>query len=212
MAIFRAIFFITAIRTMPTDAAHAPWFFRFAACCRFYTGAVTRYQLHSTFLTQWVADTLEDQRHYYAFDAPGCTRTHRLLFRIAIAAKPGKVLLWEKGEPGEWLSRALPYPDYVTTPPAGLLWLDARAQPAAHALHPLLAQLPPEAIVVVHKPHASPGAEAYWQALCAHPAITQSVDYYQMGVLFLRPEWRIKQHWRIIRWRWKPWQVGLWSR
>jgi hypothetical protein len=196
---------------MPTDAARAPLGFHFAARCRFYLGAVTRYQLHSTFLTGWVADTLEDRRHYYAFDAPDCGMDHRLLFRIAAAARPGSVLLLSQGEPGLWLSRALPYPNYVAVPPADLIWIDAQAPASAESRSTLLSQLPSEAIVVVHKPHASPAAEACWQGLCAHPAITQSVDYYRMGVLFLRPEWRTAQHWRLVRWQWKPWRIGLWG-
>lgn len=35
---------------------------------RFYGAAVSRFDLHSTFLTQWIEATLEDKRWYYAFD------------------------------------------------------------------------------------------------------------------------------------------------
>lgn len=35
---------------------------------RYYLRARTRYDVHSPFLSEWVAAVLEDQRHFYAFD------------------------------------------------------------------------------------------------------------------------------------------------
>jgi predicted O-methyltransferase YrrM len=35
---------------------------------QFYWSANTKYQIHSPFVSQWVSEVLEDNRHYYAFD------------------------------------------------------------------------------------------------------------------------------------------------
>lgn len=54
------------------------FYFRFFAWGRFYWNAVTKYQVHSPFVFQWITDVLEDQRYYYAFGAIGILRTKML--------------------------------------------------------------------------------------------------------------------------------------
>lgn len=54
------------------------FYFRFIAWGRFYWNAVTKYQVHSPFVFQWISDVLEDQRHYYAFGAIDALRTKML--------------------------------------------------------------------------------------------------------------------------------------
>jgi predicted O-methyltransferase YrrM len=54
------------------------FYFRLVAWGRFYWNAVTKYQVHSPFVFQWITDVLEDQRHYYAFGAIDALRAKML--------------------------------------------------------------------------------------------------------------------------------------
>lgn len=52
----------------------------------------------------------------------------------------------------------------------------------------------PESVVLVRAPHASRESTMCWNALCARPEVTLSIDLYKIGLLFFRKEFRVKQH------------------
>ncbi len=54
-----------------------------------------------------------------------------------------------------------------------------------------------QSVVLIRKPHASRGSTAHWNALCARPEVTLSIDLYEIGLLFFRKEFRVKQHFML---------------
>ena len=59
--------------------------------------------------------------------------------------------------------------------------------------------------------HWSPGMEAAWERVRAHPRVTLTVDLFFVGLVFFRPEIRTKQHYELVPTRWKPWMAGFFS-
>lgn len=48
-----------------------------------------------------------------------------------------------------------------------------------------------------------------WEQLKARPEVTASIDLFYMGLLFFRKDFKIKQHFKIAPWYWKPWRMGF---
>lgn len=57
--------------------------------------------------------------------------------------------------------------------------------------------------------HWSKGMEAAWEQIKQHPKVTISIDLFFFGVVFFRKEPKVKQHFTLIPWSWKPWRIGL---
>jgi predicted O-methyltransferase YrrM len=55
--------------------------------------------------------------------------------------------------------------------------------------------------------YASPDMTAAWRAVQHHPAVTLTVDWFDLAVAFANPDLREKQHFRVAPLRWKPWKV-----
>ncbi len=66
-----------------------------------------------------------------------------------------------------------------------------------------------ETILVFDDIHWSTDMEAAWKIIQAHPKVTLTIDLFFFGIVFLRKEFKIKQHFTIIKSWWKPWQIGL---
>ena len=61
----------------------------------------------------------------------------------------------------------------------------------------LLPHLTIQSIVIINNIHASKQLEAIWYNLQQHSSITLSIDLFQLGLIFFRPENRIPQHFTI---------------
>ncbi len=48
-----------------------------------------------------------------------------------------------------------------------------------------------------------------WQAIKDHPKVTLSIDLFFMGLVFFRKENKIKEHFKLIKSSWKPWEMGF---
>ena len=51
-----------------------------------------------------------------------------------------------------------------------------------------------DSIVLVRHPHATHKSTARWNAIRARPEVTLSIDLYNIGLLFFRKEFKVKQH------------------
>jgi predicted O-methyltransferase YrrM len=48
---------------------------------------------------------------------------------------------------------------------------------------------------------------AAWKQICAHPKVRLSIDTYDLGIVFFNPDFKERQHFRLMpRW-YKPWKV-----
>ena len=57
--------------------------------------------------------------------------------------------------------------------------------------------------------HWSDGMEAAWERIKNHPNVTVTIDLFFFGVVFFRKENKVKEHYTLIPWSWKPWRIGL---
>lgn len=67
-------------------------------------------------------------------------------------------------------------------------------------------------VIVLADIHWSADMERAWQAAQQMQAVTLSIDLFEIGILFFRPEIRQRQHFSLVpRW-WKPWRLGIMGR
>jgi len=59
--------------------------------------------------------------------------------------------------------------------------------------------------------HWSSEMEAAWEEIKKHPKVTLSIDFFYMGLVFLRPEQTEIQHFSIVPIKWKFWKRGFFS-
>jgi predicted O-methyltransferase YrrM len=57
--------------------------------------------------------------------------------------------------------------------------------------------------------HWSAGMEAAWQEIKNHPKVRLTLDLFFFGVVFFRKEQKVKEHFTLVKWTWKPWAVGV---
>jgi len=57
-----------------------------------------------------------------------------------------------------------------------------------------VAHASPQDVIAVRHPHQSRARTAHWDALRARPEVRLSVDFYVIGLLFFREEFKAKQH------------------
>jgi hypothetical protein len=247
-------------------AAPALWY-RLRAYGRFYRSALTRFDVHSSFLSAWLDRVLDNDLWFYAFDdlpqwlaqkgAPlqradrPAVSLGRLLFKIVVAAAPKNMAFCLPSNyiPLYLSQRALgarnnavflppPFADarlqqlpavgqaarLLTDQQALLSWLEAQGQLALlvvdaqdwdRASPDLFLQILPyvnaDSQIVILNNHASPSATARWEAWREIPSVSQSVDFFQLGVLFFRPDWKTRRHWCFVPFARKPWRIGLWA-
>ena len=262
---------------------------------RFYIRAQTAYDVHSPFLSDWITDVLEDDRHYYAFEEVDAVREYwrkspqavlydhdhgagsrsgqgterkasdmvdksgidarsgERLFRMVQYARPKTMLelgtnlglsaLYLRSaarsaqfitiEGHEVVARlaretfkrtTLPPPDirrgtFAEQLPVSLAalgrvdfaWLDGdhRGTATVAYFQTLLPYLHADSVVVIGDIHWSDDMESGWQTLANHPAVTASVDLFELGVLFFKPSLQHKQQLTLVPSSWKPWRMGF---
>jgi predicted O-methyltransferase YrrM len=262
---------------------------------RFYTSAVTKYQLHSPFVFELSGALLEDERWYYAFldieilrqkmissglavqvldygagtkddvlfseskrsvrsiatRAASSVRQGRMLFRLAhflqadtilelgtsvgigsmylASARRESKLITLEGSP-ELAHIARMNLDYLglsgvtevregafeqTLPAAlqelkklDLVFLDGnhRTEPTLRYFEQCLAYAHEKTVFVLDDVHWSPGMAEAWQKIRAHPSVRLSLDFFELSLVFIDPDFREVQHLNIVPAKWKPWR------
>jgi len=61
-------------------------------------------------------------------------------------------------------------------------------------------------IFVFSHAHHSKESAATWAAIKNHPRVRLSLDYFDLSIAFIDPDFREKQHFCIIPYLWKPWR------
>lgn len=86
---------------------------------------------------------------------------------------------------------AIPHVDFA--------FIDAnhRKKPTLTYFNELLKKVTGNAIVIFDDIHWSAGMEAAWNEIKQHPSAMLTVDLFYFGIIFFRPEFKVKQHFRI---------------
>ena len=61
-------------------------------------------------------------------------------------------------------------------------------------------------VFVFDDAHSTPDMVEAWQRIRQHPRVTLTVDFFDLSLAFINPDFREKQHWQIIRSKFKPWR------
>ncbi len=72
-----------------------------------------------------------------------------------------------------------------------------RQEPTLEYFERLLPKMSPRSIIVFDDIHWSPGMEAAWKTIQQHPAVLLTVDLFFIGIVFINPDFKIKQHFTV---------------
>lgn len=97
--------------------------------------------------------------------------------------------------------------DYL--PGVDLVFIDGnhRYAPTIDYFEQCLAKTNENSIIIFDDIYWSDGMVKAWDEIKKHPAVTQSVDLHQFGIVFFRNEFKAKEHWKLVPLQWKPWRV-----
>lgn len=62
-------------------------------------------------------------------------------------------------------------------------------------------------ILVFDDIYWSPEMTVAWERIQQHPRVTLTVDLFDLGLVFLNPDIKVKQHFRLAPAAWKPWKM-----
>ncbi len=69
-----------------------------------------------------------------------------------------------------------------------------------------------QSVFVFDDIHWSSEMETAWEQIKANPRVTLTIDLYFMGLVFFRKENKAKQHFKLVKSKWKPWSWGFTGR
>lgn len=91
-------------------------------------------------------------------------------------------------------------PEMVSAiPHVNLAFIDAnhRKKPTLAYFNELLKKTTDSSVIIFDDIHWSAGMEAAWNEIKQHPSVMLTVDLFYLGIIFFRPEFKVKQHFRI---------------
>lgn len=82
-----------------------------------------------------------------------------------------------------------------SSPPIDLLFIDGnhRQEPTVRYFQQALNHMTPDGMMIFDDIHWSPGMQAAWDEIKAHPSVTLSVDLFFIGIVWFRKEIKVKQ-------------------
>ena len=89
---------------------------------------------------------------------------------------------------------------------------DHRAGRAEQYFEWSLPKIHAKSVIVLADIHWSKEMEGCWEKIRKHPQVKLSIDLLQLGVLFFDDAIREEQHLSLLKWKWKPWRLGVWGK
>lgn len=89
-----------------------------------------------------------------------------------------------------------------------LVYLDGnhRLAPTLHYFETCLPFARANTIFVLDDIHWSPEMQQAWQHIRQHPQVTLTIDFFDIALAFVNPDFKEKQHWNIVPAKWKFWK------
>jgi len=81
-----------------------------------------------------------------------------------------------------------------------------RSEPTLRYFEECLAFAHEKTVFVFDDLHWSVGMAEAWQKIKSHPRVTLTLDFFELSLVFIDPDFREKQHFEILPVRWKPWR------
>ena len=87
----------------------------------------------------------------------------------------------------------------AATPHIDFAFIDAnhRRRPTLSYFNELLKKMSDRSVIIFDDIHWSAEMEEAWREIKMHPSVMLSVDLFFVGIIFFRPEFKVKQHFRI---------------
>ncbi len=91
--------------------------------------------------------------------------------------------------------------------PLDFVFIDGnhRCEPTLRYFEQCLAAAHEKTVFVFDDMHGSPAMTQAWEQIREHSRVTLTVDFFDLSVAFINPDFREKFHWKVIRSTWKPW-------
>ncbi|MDF1865172.1 MAG: class I SAM-dependent methyltransferase [Saprospiraceae bacterium] len=84
-----------------------------------------------------------------------------------------------------------------------------RKEPTLQYFETCLEKANSDSVFVFDDIHWTDGMENAWEMIKNHPKVTLSIDLFFFGIVFFKKEFKVKQHFTLVKSWWKPWQIGL---
>ncbi|MBC7778005.1 MAG: class I SAM-dependent methyltransferase [Phycisphaerae bacterium] len=81
-----------------------------------------------------------------------------------------------------------------------------RPEPTLHYFEECLAFAHEKTVFVFDDMHWSEGMAEAWEQIKNHSRVTLTLDFFELSLAFVDPDFREKQHFKILPARWKPWR------
>lgn len=168
------------------------------------------YGIHSPFAFGFVTGVIYERGEFYAYDELRRMRRdgshtlrekdERLLLRIANFQHPQSgTLLGDPAPTTRWAlaagCRKCAWRDDAEASRADMLY--AASGSWALRLEKLVEEMPPKALIVIHKPYADTDSAEVWRTACASSRVTLSFDLFDFGLLFIEERFS-KSHYPIF--------------
>lgn len=82
-----------------------------------------------------------------------------------------------------------------------------RPEPVLHYFETCLALARDTTVFVFDDAYWSSGMTQAWEQIKQHPRVTLTVDFFDLSLAFINPEFREKQHFSVVPATWKPWRI-----
>jgi predicted O-methyltransferase YrrM len=82
-----------------------------------------------------------------------------------------------------------------------------RAEPTLRYFEACLKHATPQTLFVFDDMYWSSEMTGLWKQLQKHPKVTLTLDFFDLSLLCINPDFKEIQHFRIVPERWKPWKV-----
>jgi predicted O-methyltransferase YrrM len=82
-----------------------------------------------------------------------------------------------------------------------------RPEPTLHYFEACLKAAHPNTVFVFDDMYWSVGMRQAWLQIQQHRQVTLSVDFFDLSMAWINPDFKVKQHFRLVPERWKPWKV-----
>ena len=94
-------------------------------------------------------------------------------------------------------------------PKVDLVFIDGnhRYQPTIEYFEQCLSKTSENSIIIFDDIYWSDEMLKAWDEIKNHPSVTQTIDLHQFGIVFFKKEFKVKEHWKLVPLRWKPWRI-----
>lgn len=82
-----------------------------------------------------------------------------------------------------------------------------RPEPVIRYFETCLAYANDTTVFVFDDAYWSPGMTQAWEQIKQHPRVRLTVDFFDLSLAFINPEFREKQHFSVVPKAWKPWRI-----